>query len=228
MEVCATPLWDIDITWWTDDPDFTPCFHQTVLVLAPALYILLLSPLQAYLLCVSQARNIPWCVRNTLRMVATAALIAISLLDLGFTLTSQKQLFLSDILSPVANTVGLSMVLIISFINIKRGQHSSGILFGYWALKTICLSFTFSSIIRFGTELGQVISSFAFFHEFSITVGIFFLNFWADPEPSEKSFALQCEKPSPELSSSFPNRLVFSWFGSILKKGWKNPITIAD
>ena len=116
MEVCETPLWDTSITWWTEDPDFTPCFHKTVLVMAPALYILLLSPLQFYQLHVSQARNIPWCLRNILRIVGITALIVISLVLLGLTLTSQKELVLFDILSPVVDCVGLSLLLVISFI----------------------------------------------------------------------------------------------------------------
>ena len=32
---CPGPFWDVDLTWNTDSPDFTPCFHQTVLVYAP-------------------------------------------------------------------------------------------------------------------------------------------------------------------------------------------------
>ena len=62
MEVCATPLWDTSLTWLTNNPDFTPCFHQTILVMVPAVFILLLSPLQFYLQCSSQTRSIPWCV----------------------------------------------------------------------------------------------------------------------------------------------------------------------
>ena len=27
---CPDPLWDADLTWNTDSPDFTVCFHQTV------------------------------------------------------------------------------------------------------------------------------------------------------------------------------------------------------
>ena len=33
---CVTPLWDIDLTWNTNDPDFTPCFHKTVFVYIPS------------------------------------------------------------------------------------------------------------------------------------------------------------------------------------------------
>lgn len=27
---CEGNFWDLSLTWETEDPDFTPCFHQTV------------------------------------------------------------------------------------------------------------------------------------------------------------------------------------------------------
>ena len=27
---CDGKFWDLSLTWNTEDPDFTPCFHQTV------------------------------------------------------------------------------------------------------------------------------------------------------------------------------------------------------
>ena len=29
-EFCEGKFWDLSLTWETDDPDFTACFHQTV------------------------------------------------------------------------------------------------------------------------------------------------------------------------------------------------------
>ena len=28
---CEGKFWDLSLTWETDDPDFTACFHQTVI-----------------------------------------------------------------------------------------------------------------------------------------------------------------------------------------------------
>ena len=43
---CHTKLWDLNVTWNTDVPDFTPCFHQTVLTYIPAISVLILLPFQ--------------------------------------------------------------------------------------------------------------------------------------------------------------------------------------
>lgn len=48
---CAGPLWDLKVTWGGEDagPDFTPCFHKTVLVYAPCALLWILAPLELYL-----------------------------------------------------------------------------------------------------------------------------------------------------------------------------------
>ena len=43
---CEDVLWDSHLTWYTSSPDFTTCFHQTVLVYIPSLILLLLTPLE--------------------------------------------------------------------------------------------------------------------------------------------------------------------------------------
>ena len=34
--------------------------------------------------------------------------------------------------------------------------------------------------------------------------------------------------PSPEVAASYPSKLVFAWFDSTIKKGWKKPIREDD
>ena len=43
---CSTKFWDASVTWNTDSPDFTPCFHQTALVYTPTLILVLATPFQ--------------------------------------------------------------------------------------------------------------------------------------------------------------------------------------
>lgn len=45
---CSDSLWDLNKTWYTDDPDFTDCFHQTVLVWVPCLFLWLMLLIQYY------------------------------------------------------------------------------------------------------------------------------------------------------------------------------------
>ena len=43
---CSTKLWDLELTWYTTNPDFTSCFHLTVLTFVPTLVLLLTLPFQ--------------------------------------------------------------------------------------------------------------------------------------------------------------------------------------
>ena len=76
---CADPLWDQDRTWRTHRPDFTRCFHQTCLALAPsAAFLALLAPLQLLLLRRRpEGAATPTGTRFRCRLLLAAAMAAI-------------------------------------------------------------------------------------------------------------------------------------------------------
>ena len=43
---CASDLWDLQLSWNTTNPDFTPCFHQSVLTYIPPVVLILALPFQ--------------------------------------------------------------------------------------------------------------------------------------------------------------------------------------
>lgn len=60
---------DINITWNSDDPDFTPCFEKTVLVLIPCAFLWIFLPLEIYYLRRTKAYNIPFNLYNIVKLV---------------------------------------------------------------------------------------------------------------------------------------------------------------
>ena len=48
---CVSPIWDANLTWNTNDPDFTPCFHKTVLVYVPCGFLWILAFLDQGAIC---------------------------------------------------------------------------------------------------------------------------------------------------------------------------------
>ena len=228
MEVCGTPVWDISVTWNTENPDFTPCFHNTVLVFAPTIFLLLFSPLELYFQASSHNRNIPWCVLNILRLVLTFLLVVVVLAELILNLTTEREVFISDFLAPAVKTFTFSFSIILAVKNVKRGVQSSAIMFSYWSLTALAETLTFASVVRFGDQIGQVSNASVFGVEFGLVLSIWFLHFWADPSPMEKSLKMQSNNPNPGIGASFPNKMTFTWFGSVLRKGWKTPLEQAD
>ena len=62
---CGDPLWDSNLTWYTETPDFTACFHATFLVYVPSIFLGLTLPIQAYRWrYVCKNRLIPWTILN--------------------------------------------------------------------------------------------------------------------------------------------------------------------
>ncbi len=81
---CDDPLWDVDKIWNTDSPDFTTCFHQTVLLYVPAGLLYLFSPLSIWSCYKSKDREIPWTITNVTRITLNLLLIILPLIDLGY------------------------------------------------------------------------------------------------------------------------------------------------
>lgn len=84
LPFCPDPLWDLDLTWRTSNPDFTTCFHQTVLVYVPAAILFLFTPLQIYFGRCSKDANVPWTITSLLKFGLNSALVAIQVVDLVY------------------------------------------------------------------------------------------------------------------------------------------------
>ena len=79
---CRDPLWDLNVTWYTTNPDFTTCFQQTVLVFVPVGVLALGSLAELYYAYASKDRLVPWTVLNGAKTALCAGLILLSLVDL--------------------------------------------------------------------------------------------------------------------------------------------------
>ncbi len=81
---CAGPIWDTNLTWNTEDPDFTPCFHKTVLVYVPCGFLWLLAAVDQVQSWNSNARNCPWSWNNIAKLSITTALCFLSIIEIVF------------------------------------------------------------------------------------------------------------------------------------------------
>ena len=224
MEFCDGPLWDNDLTWYTADPDFTPCFHKVVLSSIPVIFLAILSPLEIYFCYKSESQHLPWGLRNIIRTVGITLIAILSASEIILTIISSKRLYQSDIVAPAVELASLLGSLLFCITNIKRGIISSGIQFGFWTLRFVCQTVTFASVVRFGDDLGQVINAVLFDIKYALGIGVYFLHFWADSCAKEDKF-LHGDKPSPVHGSSFPNKIIFAWMTPFLRRGWKEPVT---
>ena len=95
---CQDPLWDSQVTWYTENPDFTTCFHQTVLIYVPSGLLLILAPIQLSLARHSKDAQVPWAILPILKLSLTGLLTVFCIVDLIYQLTAQvKAAFFYDV-----------------------------------------------------------------------------------------------------------------------------------
>nr|AHK05642.1 ATP-binding cassette transporter sub-family C member 1 isoform X4 [Tigriopus japonicus] len=233
MKFCNTPFWDINQTWNTEEPDFPLCFHQTVLVYVPCLFLWLLTPVELCWINSSQSRNVLWNPINIAKFLCIGVCLILDLINLSFILvqlgTSSDIVAISDVLRSLILVCTLGLALTLTFLNKRMGLTTSAILFLFWWLLVLCFSPTFASVIRFGAiatprPMWNMEQSVIYTFYYAFLVATAFLNCWADPPPTYWQIEKQVETPSPELFASFPSKVLFSWMNGLFKMGWKTPL----
>ena len=76
---CQTELWNWNLTWNSEQPDFTPCFHKTVLVYAPCSVLWILGLFEHFVNLRSRSIPLPWSFTLVARLSAVALLALNSL-----------------------------------------------------------------------------------------------------------------------------------------------------
>lgn len=122
---CPDPLWDSTLTWLTEDPDFTTCFHETVLVFVPCGLLWLLAPLQIHLSRQSKDSQVPWSVLPITKFSLSGLLLVLALIDLVYQISSQPGPSVY-ITASVIKIITYALMLSLQWHCKKRGLVTSG------------------------------------------------------------------------------------------------------
>ena len=82
QKFCSGELWNQNLTWFTELPDFTSCFHKTVLVYVPCIFLWLFSPIEMRSNYIGMKRFVPWTFFNVTKIVSCSLLAIICILEL--------------------------------------------------------------------------------------------------------------------------------------------------
>lgn len=80
---CQTELWNWNLTWNAEYPDFTPCFHKTVLVYVPCMVLWTLGLFEHFVNLRSSSIPLPWSFTLVARLSGVALLILNSLASIA-------------------------------------------------------------------------------------------------------------------------------------------------
>eukprot|EP00094_Tigriopus_californicus_P001437 TCALIF_01392-PA protein Name:"Similar to Abcc1 Multidrug resistance-associated protein 1 (Mus musculus)" AED:0.04 eAED:0.04 QI:0/0.8/0.33/0.83/1/1/6/0/1537 len=221
---CDDPLWDLNVTWYTDNPDFTTCFHQTVLVYVPLGLLLGLLPVEFIYIRRSKDRNIPFTILNLTKIVLNLILIALPIIDLFYVINHDAAWV--HLVASIIRLITFVVTLAVLFMCLRRGLVTSGVLFYLWTSLLVADGLTFRSVIMSGLAKGpNAMTPFiTALIQYPIIVAMFFLNCWADAQPKQINFDDNLSNIVPEKYSSHISKMLFGWVDPLMLKGWKTTL----
>ncbi|XP_035695059.1 multidrug resistance-associated protein 1-like [Branchiostoma floridae] len=227
---CGSTFWDHNLLE-SVDPDLTPCFQKTVLVWIPCFFLCAVAPLHYMYLRKHDRGYQQISNMNKAKTALAVLLVLVTLLDLCWSIweyTVGINVPLVNFVSPVL--LALSMGLAGFFIQYERlkGRQSSGVLFLFWLLATLCGIVTFRSNIRVALLEGGVSDTFrfvTFYVYYSLVLTQLILSAFTE---RALLFSPANPEPSPEESCSFLSKITFWWFNPLVILGYKRALERAD
>ncbi|XP_078610229.1 multidrug resistance-associated protein 1-like isoform X14 [Branchiostoma floridae x Branchiostoma japonicum] len=229
---CGSTFWDYPLLD-SADPDLTPCFQKTVLVWIPCFFLWAVAPLYYLFLHRHNRGYIQMSKMNKAKTALAALLALVTLLDLFRALWEYTNGFKVPAVNFVSPLIlAMSMGLAGFFIQYERlkGRQSSGVLFLFWLLATLCGIVTFRSNIRVALLEGGVSDTFrfvTFYLYFPLVLTELILSAFSERAPLF-SEANRDPKPSPEETCSFLSKITFWWFNPLVILGYKRALERAD
>ncbi|KAG8225955.1 hypothetical protein J437_LFUL006184, partial [Ladona fulva] len=230
---CGSPFWDLNVTWNTNNPDITRCFQKTVLVWFPCAFLWIFSPLEFYYISLSKNRHVPWTWLNVSKLLTKALIIVVTIVDLAHTIDldlSGENIFPADYCAPIIRLFSFGFSILLLQLNLKNGLRTSGLLFLFWLLLVVCETVQFRSLLintLYRESSSLPISFILFMVYYPLAVIQLFLNCFADAAP-KISYHPPVQNPSPEIGASYLSKMIYSWYDSLLWKGFRRSIETKD
>ncbi|XP_060803850.1 multidrug resistance-associated protein 1 isoform X3 [Amyelois transitella] len=234
---CGTTFWDANLTWYTENPEFTPCFHKTVLVWIPCFYLWAASLLDIYYIVNSKERNIPWNMLNISKLVITSLLIVVTCVDLGVAVhhstgeQGEFDVYNADYYGPVLKISTFALSATLMFYNRKFGLRASGVLFFFWLLLILAglpqLRYEITRHYSQDDDENIRYHFVSYMVYYPLIIIMFLLNCFADLPPKDTPYKYE-KNPCPESAAGFPSRLTFSWFDPLALTGFRRSLTEHD
>ncbi|XP_042861563.1 multidrug resistance-associated protein 1-like isoform X1 [Penaeus japonicus] len=234
-EFCGSKFWDANVTWYTDNPDFTPCFERTVLVWIPCFFLWVFAPMEVFYIRSSPDRLVPWSWCNVSKLIGSALLMTVQCVDFFHAVyrnANDEVVYGVDYAAPAIIFFTILLQVVFILMEKKRGIQSSGVIFMFWLFMVICgipeYRTYFINILGEETKDDVIVLPFVtYMVYFPLIVVMLILNCFGDATPEYLDFD-RGEKPCPEVSASFFNRILFAWMDALIWKGYRNPLEMKD
>lgn len=147
---------DWNLTWHTEDPDFTLCFQSTVLVWIPCIYLWLCFPVYSLYLRWHDRGYIQVSSLNKAKTALGLILWIVCWADLFYSFWERSQnIFRAPFFLISPTVLGITMLLATFLIQYERikGVQSSGVMTIFWFISLLCATMIFISKIKHALNL---------------------------------------------------------------------------
>ncbi|XP_075623992.1 multidrug resistance-associated protein 1 isoform X2 [Balearica regulorum gibbericeps] len=227
------PFWDWNLTWHTENPDFTQCFQNTVLAWIPCIYLWLCFPVYFLYLRYHDRGYIQMSNLNKAKTALGLILWIVCWADLFYSFWERSQnIFRAPFFLVSPTVLGITMLLATFLIQYERikGVQSSGIMMIFWLVSLSCAIVVFRSKIIHALNTGAEVDAFRY-----VTFCFYFLLLFVQlilccfPErPPLFSETVNDPNPCPEFSASFLSRITFWWITGLMVQGYRRPLEAKD
>uniref|UniRef100_A0A4W3IKN0 Multidrug resistance-associated protein 1 n=1 Tax=Callorhinchus milii TaxID=7868 RepID=A0A4W3IKN0_CALMI len=216
-------LQDSNLTWHTQDPDFTICFKKTVLIWIPCIFLWLCFPFYTLFLYYRKQGYIRMSNLNKSKTLL-GFLLWLSCWSqvLNIILEKSRGFGHATVLILGPAFLGVTMLLAVFIIQFERlkGLRSSAVMFLFWLLTLLCSTIEFRSTVMnllYPVRITFVPSFLLTFIVSFIFSGV--INY---------IFCVLVQNPCPESKASFLARITFWWFTELTILGYKRPLEAKD
>ncbi|XP_008059021.2 canalicular multispecific organic anion transporter 2, partial [Carlito syrichta] len=229
----GSKFWDSNLSVYTDNPDLTPCFQNSLLAWVPCIYLWVALPCYLLYLRHHHRGYIILSHLSRLKTVLGVLLWCVSWADLFYSFHGLVHGWAPTpvfIVTPLV--VGVTMLLATLLIQYERlrGVQSSGVLIIFWFLCVVCAIIPFRSKILSAKAKGEISDPFrftTFYIHFALVLSALILSCFREKPPffSPKNVD---PNPCPEASAGFLSRLSFWWFTNMAVLGYRHPLEEQD
>ncbi|XP_010717779.1 multidrug resistance-associated protein 1-like [Meleagris gallopavo] len=224
---------DWNLTWHTENPDFTQCFQNTILVWVPCIYLWVCFPVYFLYLRCHDRGYIQMSILNKAKTALGLILWIVCWADLFYSFWERSQnIFRAPFFLISPTILGITMLLATFLIQHERmkGVQSSGVMMIFWLISLLCATVIFRSKIMLALNTDTEVDAFRYvtFCTYFILLLVQLILSCFPEKPPLFSEAVNDPKPCPEFSASFLSRITFWWITGLMIQGYRRPLEAKD
>lgn len=222
---CSTPLWQPNVTWYTDYPRLTPCFENTVLTWIPFSVLVVFLPFK---MVSSIGPKVPPYPMTLLSYAKYAFMLYLCLLRvLCLNDYGGPDVARSEYMACVMRLAGCVISMLYQYAEQRRGRQTSNVLFLYWTLNACCSTATYYRVMRntFSSRSEALPSAFTYTLQmiaYPVMWGLVVLYSFTEHYGKEKPGICPMDLASPI------SYLSFEWYTSLILSGYRKTLRVDD